>query len=622
MYLEKVNYPEDLKKLDLKKLPILSDEIRKFLINAVSETGGHLSSNLGVVELTVALHYCFNCPKDKIVWDVGHQSYTHKILTGRKNEFSTLRKKDGLSGFPRIGESEYDTFSTGHSSTSIAVALGIAKARDLKRQNYNVLAVIGDGAMTGGLAYEALNNACKSNTKMVIILNDNQMSISPNVGAMSQYLSNLRTTQKYLNAKDDIQHKLNSMPVIGKPIYNFLDKTKNTVKHTIMPNNVFEALGIRYIGPVDGHDITQLVHVFNRIKNLKGPVLIHVMTKKGKGYKPAEINPSVYHGVGKFDKEVGVIQSSVSPKTYSKILGEKLLLMAAYNKKICAITAAMPESTGLGQFAKTYPERFFDVGIAEEYAVTFSSGLAVSGYVPVFAVYSTFLQRAYDQILHDVCLSNLHTVFCIDRAGIVGSDGETHQGIYDISFLLSIPNLVILAPKNGKELEDMFEYAVNKLNCPVAIRYPRGKASEVLNDVNTPIELGKSEIIYEGTDIAIVSFGAMMDVAIDVYSDLKEKGYNPTLINARFAYPMDSECIKSLAKNHRYIYTLEDNILSGGFGEHFTMEIVNSGEKSCSVFNFAFPNAYIEQGSREQLFEKYGMDKEHILEKILKRIED
>ncbi len=621
MYLEKVNYPEDLKKLDLKKLPILSDEIRKFLINAVSETGGHLSSNLGVVELTVALHYCFNCPKDKIVWDVGHQSYTHKILTGRKNEFSTLRKKDGLSGFPRIGESEYDTFSTGHSSTSIAVALGIAKARDLKRQNYNVLAVIGDGAMTGGLAYEALNNACKSNTKMVIILNDNQMSISPNVGAMSQYLSNLRTTQKYLNAKNDIQHKLNSMPVIGKPIYNFLDKTKNTVKHTIMPNNVFEALGIRYIGPVDGHDITQLVHVFNRIKNLKGPVLIHVMTKKGKGYKPAEINPSVYHGVSKFDKEIGVVQNSVSPKTYSKILGEKLLLMAAYNKKICAITAAMPESTGLRQFAKTYPDRFFDVGIAEEYAVTFSSGLAVSGYIPVFAVYSTFLQRAYDQILHDVCLSNLHTVFCIDRAGIVGSDGETHQGIYDISFLLSIPNLVILAPKNGKELEEMFEFAVNKLNCPVAIRYPRGTASEVLNDINTPIELGKSEVIYNGTDIAIIAFGAMMDIAIGVYNDLKAKGYAPTLVNARFAYPMDLDCIKDLVESHKYIFTLEDNILSGGFGEHFTMEVVKTGKKDCSVFNFAFPNAYIEQGSREQLFEKYGMDKEHILEKILQRIE-
>ena len=622
MYLEKVNYPEDLKKLDLKKLPILSDEIRNFLINTVSETGGHLSSNLGVVELTVALHYCFNCPKDKIVWDVGHQSYTHKILTGRKEEFSTLRKMNGLSGFPRISESEYDTFSTGHSSTSIAVALGMAKARDLKHQSYNVLAVIGDGAMTGGLSYEALNNACKSNTNVIIILNDNQMSISPNVGAMSQYLNNLRTTQKYLNAKNDIQNKLNNMPIVGKPIYTFLDKTKNTVKHTIIPNNIFEALGLRYIGPIDGHDITQLVHVFNRIKNLKGPVLVHIMTKKGKGYEPAETNPSVYHGVSKFDKSIGVTTNPVNPKTYSKILGEKLLLMSAYNKKICAITAAMPESTGLGQFAKTYPERFFDVGIAEEYAVTFASGLAISGYIPVFAVYSTFLQRAYDQILHDVCLSNLHTVFCIDRAGIVGSDGETHQGIYDISFLLSIPNLVVLAPKNGNELEDMLEFAINKLDCPVAIRYPRGKASNVLSKIRTPIELGKSELIYEGTDIAIVSYGAMMDVAIQVYNELVTRGYNPTLVNARFAYPLDKDCIKNLADNYRYVFTLEDNILSGGFGEHFVAEVATDSTNNCSVTNFAFPNTYIEQGSREQLFEKYGMNKQHILEKIIQRIDN
>lgn len=621
MYLEKVNYPEDLKKLELKKLPILSEEIRKFLINSVSMTGGHLASNLGVVELTVAMHYCFNCPKDKIVWDVGHQAYTHKILTGRKEDFTTLRKMNGLSGFPRIGESKYDTFSTGHSSTSIAVALGIAKARDLKCQNYNVLAVIGDGAMTGGLAYEALNNACKTNTKMVIILNDNQMSISPNVGAMSQYLNDLRTTQRYLNAKSDIQHKLNSMPVVGKPIYNFLDKTKNTVKNTIMPNNLFEALGIRYIGPVDGHDIEQLVHVFNRVKNLKGPVLVHILTKKGKGYEPAEKNPSIYHGVSKFDKEVGVVQNPVTKKTYSKIFGEKLLLMSTYNKKICAITAAMPESTGLGPFAKTYPERFFDVGIAEEYAVTFAAGLAVSGYVPVFAVYSTFLQRAYDQILHDVCLNNVHTVFCIDRAGIVGSDGETHQGIYDISFLLSIPNLVVLAPKNGVELAEMLEFAIKELDVPVAIRYPRGEASDVFHNINTPIELGKSEVIYKGDDIAIVSFGAMMDVASGVYNKLKSKDYNPTLVNARFAAPMDTELIKELAQTHKYIFTLEDNIASGGFGEHFVSEIAKTEIKDCLVYNFAFPNAYIEQGTREQLFEKYNMDKESVLDKILQRIE-
>lgn len=622
MYLEKVNYPEDLKKLELKKLPILSDEIRKFLINSVSSTGGHLASNLGVVELTVALHYCFSCPKDKIVWDVGHQSYTHKILTGRKSGFSSLRKMDGLSGFPRTEESEYDTFSTGHSSTSIAVGLGMAKARDLKHQNYNVISVIGDGAMTGGLAYEALNNAGKTNTKMIIILNDNQMSISPNVGAMSQYLNNLRTTQKYLDAKSDIQQKLNNMPVLGKPIYNFLDATKNTVKHTIMPNNLFEALGIKYIGPVDGHDLVQLVHVFNRIKNLKGPVLVHVLTKKGKGYEPAEKNPSIYHGVSQFNKDIGVVQSSVKTKTYSKVFGEKLLMMSAYNKKICAITAAMPESTGLGAFAKTYPDRFFDVGIAEEYAVTFASGLAVSGYVPVFAVYSTFLQRAYDQILHDVCLSNLHVVFCIDRAGIVGSDGETHQGIYDVSFLLTIPNLVVLAPKNGKELEQMMEFAINKLNCPVAIRYPRGKASEILRATDTPLELGKSEIVYSGKNVAIVSYGAMMDTAVGVYSALMNRGYEPTLVNGRFASPMDIEQIKELSENHSYIFTLEDNIVSGGFGEHFSSQVSSINNTNCKVYNFAFPNTYIEQGTREQLFEKYGLNKENIVKEILQRVEE
>lgn len=622
MYLEKVNYPEDLKKLELKKLPILSDEIRKFLINSVSSTGGHLASNLGVVELTVALHYCFSCPKDKIVWDVGHQSYTHKILTGRKSGFSSLRKMDGLSGFPRTEESEYDTFSTGHSSTSIAVGLGMAKARDLKHQNYNVISVIGDGAMTGGLAYEALNNAGKTNTKMIIILNDNQMSISPNVGAMSQYLNNLRTTQKYLDAKSDIQQKLNNMPVLGKPIYNFLDATKNTVKHTIMPNNLFEALGIKYIGPVDGHDLVQLVHVFNRIKNLKGPVLVHVLTKKGKGYEPAEKNPSIYHGVSQFNKDIGVVQSSVKTKTYSKVFGEKLLMMSAYNKKICAITAAMPESTGLGAFAKTYPDRFFDVGIAEEYAVTFASGLAVSGYVPVFAVYSTFLQRAYDQILHDVCLSNLHVVFCIDRAGIVGSDGETHQGIYDVSFLLTIPNLVVLAPKNGKELEQMMEFAINKLNCPVAIRYPRGKASEILRATDTPLELGKSEIVYSGKNVAIVSYGAMMDTAVGVYSALMNRGYEPTLVNGRFASPMGIEQIKELSENHSYIFTLEDNIVSGGFGEHFSSQVSSINNTRCKVYNFAFPNTYIEQGTREQLFEKYGLNKENIVKEILQRVEE
>ncbi len=620
MYLEKINSPEDVKKLSLDKLDILAQEIREFLINSISETGGHLASNLGVVDLTIAMHYCFSCPRDKFVWDVGHQSYTHKILTGRRDEFSTLRKLDGLSGFPKTNESRYDAFNTGHSSTSIAAAIGLARARDLMGHSYNVVSVIGDGAMTGGLAYEALNNVGRDHTKLIIILNDNQMSISENVGAMSKYLSELILNQKYMNAKSGLHKKLTNMPIGGQQLYNLLYKSKGTLKNAFMPeNSMFEHLGIKYVGPIDGHDIKRLVNVLNKAKKINKPVLIHIMTKKGKGYEPAEIMPSVYHGVGKFDRKVGVVPN-YNKETYSDIFGRKMIELAANNKKICAITAAMPSGTGLTKFSRMYPKRFFDVGIAEEYAVTFAAGMAKGGFTPVFAVYSTFLQRSYDQIVHDVCIQNLHVVFAIDRAGIVGDDGETHQGIYDISFLSHIPNLVVMAPKNKVEFEAMLELAIDKMNGPVAIRYPRGQASDVMVGAEKPIEIGKPEYIYNGEKIALLSYGAMMDEAVEVYSSLIDKGYNPTLINARFASPIDDDLIKNMAENYKYIFTMEDNIYSGGFGANLAQRLCEYGVKDNVIHNFAFPDMYIEHGNRGLLFDRYGMTAEKMLNVIMDKI--
>ncbi|MGN1319358.1 MAG: 1-deoxy-D-xylulose-5-phosphate synthase, partial [Lachnospirales bacterium] len=518
MYLEKINSPEDLKKLDLKKLAVLSGEIREFLIQSVSKTGGHLASNLGVVELTMALHYCFSCPRDKIVWDVGHQAYTHKILTRRKEAFDTLRKYGGLSGFPNTKESDYDSFNAGHSSTSIAAAMGLAKARDLSGNNYNVVAVLGDGAMTGGMVYEALNNAGRDKTKLLIVLNDNQMSISKNVGAMRNYLNEIITAQKYMDTKSNIQRKLMQTEG-GLKLYGVLNRTKDSLKNFLMPGSMFEQLGIKYVGPIDGHDLPKLIHVINRIKKINRPVLLHIVTKKGMGYEPAEKEPSLYHGVAPFNPETGIVPKEDKVKTYSDVFGEELVKLANYDKKICAITAAMPSGTGLVQFANCFPKRFFDVGIAEEYAVTFAGGLAKGGYVPVFAVYSTFLQRGYDQIIHDVCIQKLHVIFAIDRAGIVGDDGETHQGIYDISYLAHIPNLTVMAPKNEIELREMLRFAIS-FNGPVAIRYPRGVASQILLAKNAEIKLGKAEYVYSGEKIALVSLGSMMDITVNVYYKL------------------------------------------------------------------------------------------------------
>lgn len=612
-YLDKINSPDDLKKLEIKKLDKLAEEIRSFLINSVSKTGGHLASNLGVVELTIALHYCFKCPKDKIVWDVGHQAYAHKILTGRKNEFSTLRKLDGLSGFPQIKESPYDSFTSGHASTSVSAALGMATARDIRGEKFDVVSVIGDGAMTGGLVYEALNNAGRNKTKMLIVLNDNQMSISESVGAISTYLSELRTADKYIDAKTDIKQALDKVPVVGGTIKNLVGKTKESLKYSIIKNGMFEQFGINYIGPVDGHDIKKLIHILNRVKKIDGPVLLHVITRKGKGYKPAETAPSKYHGVGKFDVATGKMLSQSSGDTWSDIFSKTLIRLAKEDKRICGITAAMPSGTGMDAFGKNFPKRTFDVGIAEEHAVTFAAGLAKCGMIPFFAVYSTFLQRSYDQIIHDVCLQNLHVVLAVDRAGIVGDDGCTHQGIYDMTYLGNIPNLTVMAPKNMYELEAMTEFAA-KYNGPIAIRYPRGKASDIFKSVNEPIVYGKSETIYSGEKIALISVGAMADHVAGVYQRLIADGYNPELINARFVSPVDEDMIERIS-GFDYIFTFEDNIISGGFGTAVDSRLVQKGSKAV-VKNFAFPNTYIEHGTRQQLFERYKMDSESLHRQI------
>lgn len=620
--MDKINSPRDLKRLDIKSLDILADEIREYIINNVSETGGHLASNLGVVDLTIAMHYAFNCPKDKFIWDVGHQAYTHKILTGRREQFNTLRKYKGLSGFPKTKESEYDAFDTGHSSTSISVALGMARARDLREENYNIVSVIGDGSMTGGLVYEAMNNVGQSHTKMLIILNDNQMSISQNVGSMSKYLNELRTAQRYQNAKDDVKKTLKNIPVVGQPVYNLLGKTKEGIKYALTTNaNVmFEQLGITYIGPVDGHDIKKLVHLFNKIKKIEQPILLHVVTTKGKGYEFAEKFPSKFHGVGAFNVENGKLKNPARVETYSEVFVKKLVKLAKKDKMLCGITAAMPSGTGIELFGRIYPDRMFDVGIAEEHAVTFAAGMARVGCVPVFAVYSTFLQRAYDQIMHDVCIQNLPVIFAIDRAGIVGDDGETHQGIYDFSFLSHIPNLNVLAPMNKFELERMLEFAVEQKR-PYAIRYPRGKASDILQGVDINIEYGKSNVIYSGKKIALISVGTMMDNVVEVYRLLLKDNYTPELINACFVSPIDEKMLDRLNNEFEYIFTFEDNISTGGYGAMVGAYLAEVGEK-VKFKSFSFPKEFVEHGSKQCLFEKYGLDIDSLYNTVKEFIEN
>ena len=617
MVLEKIQKENDIKKLTPEELELLKDEIRQFLIESISVTGGHLASNLGVVELTMALHLSLNLPEDKIVWDVGHQSYTHKILTGRKAGFENLRKYGGMSGFPKRKESDCDCFDTGHSSTSISAGLGLVKARDLKGEKTTIVSVIGDGSLTGGMAYEALNNAARMKSNFIIVLNDNNMSISENVGGVSKYLNNIRTADKYLDLKEGIYNSLKETR-IGDPIVESIRRAKSSVKQLVIPGMFFEDMGITYLGPVDGHNIPAMLKVFKEAKRVKSAVLVHVITHKGKGFIPAERHPARFHGAEPFDIETGLPLKQKTKSNYTDVFSTVMCKQGDRNDKIVAITAAMPDGTGLKRFHNMYPDRFFDVGIAEEHAVTFAAGLAAGGLQPVVAIYSSFLQRAYDQILHDVCIQNLPVVFAIDRAGLVGSDGETHQGIFDLSFLTSIPNMTVMAPKNGSELSAMLEFALLNFNSPIAIRYPRGQAYDGLEEYNAPIRYGKAEMIIEESDIALVAAGNMLITAQAVREKLKEKGYNITIVNERFIKPVDTDMLDRLSESHRLIVTMEENVLSGGFGE----AVCQYYDDTCNdidVLNIALPDDYVEHGNVDILRRESGVDRDSIIAKVLNR---
>lgn len=614
MVLEKIKQENDIQKLSKAELPILAEEIRNFLIRKISASGGHLASNLGVVELTMALHLAFELPKDKIVWDVGHQSYTHKILTGRQSGFDELRQYGGMSGFPKRKESACDCFDTGHSSTSISAGLGYALARQIKGEDYKVVSVIGDGALTGGMAYEALNNASRIRSNFIIVLNDNNMSISENVGGLSKHLSNLRTAKYYQEIKTGVANSLSRIPIYGEGIVERIRRTKSGIKQLVVPGMLFENMGILYLGPVDGHNLSALVKVLKEASRLQGPVLVHVITKKGKGYPPAERHPARFHGTEPFAIETGLPAKKRIKANYTDIFSTVMRKLGDREKEVVAVTAAMADGTGLKRFHNMFPERFFDVGIAEGHAVTFAAGLAAAGLKPIVAVYSSFLQRAYDQILHDVCIQNLPVVFAIDRAGLVGSDGETHQGIFDISYLSSIPNMTIMAPKNKWELSDMIKYAV-KFPSPIAIRYPRGEAYDGFREFRAPLVYGKSEILYEESDIALVALGSMVKTAKAVRERLREMGYACTLVNARFAKPLDRELLRKLAATHKLLVTMEENVLNGGFGERVT-EYLYACHTKGTTLNIALPDAYVEHGNVEILRRELGIDEASILEKI------
>ena len=615
MVLEKINQINDIKKIEKDELPLLAEEIRQFLIEKISVTGGHLASNLGVVELTMALHLAFQLPEDKMIWDVGHQSYTHKILTGRRDGFDGLRKYGGMSGFPKRKESSCDAFDTGHSSTSISAGLGYARARDLLGENYAVISIIGDGSLTGGMAYEALNNAAQMKTNFIIILNDNEMSISENVGGLSTYLSNLRTADAYTGLKAGLEKSLNRIPVYGSRMVEKIRMTKNGIKQLIIPGMFFEDLGIKYLGPLDGHNIAQMVRVFQEARRVNGAVVIHVKTKKGKGYLPAEKHPARFHGAEPFDIETGLPRVKKRKANYTDVFSTVMCKMGAREPRLAAITAAMPDGTGLKRFRNMYPDRFFDVGIAEEHAVTFAAGMAVAGMIPVVAVYSSFLQRAYDQIIHDVCIQNLHVIFAVDRAGLVGSDGETHQGIFDLSYLSSIPNMCVMAPKNKWELSDMLKFAIRQEG-PVAIRYPRGEAFDGLADFRAPITAGKGEVLYDECGIALLAVGSMVKTALEVRARLRDLGYSCSLINARFVKPMDEELIRRAAGEHDLLVTMEENVRSGGFGDR-VLEYLNDIQAKVPVISVALPDDYVEHGNVEVLKKETCVDADSIVKRIL-----
>ncbi|MCI5494235.1 MAG: 1-deoxy-D-xylulose-5-phosphate synthase [Lachnospiraceae bacterium] len=614
MVLEKIEQENDIKKIEPEEWKLLASEIRQFLIEKISVNGGHLASNLGVVELTMALHLAFDLPKDKIIWDVGHQSYTHKLLTGRREGFDSLRKHGGMSGFPKRSESDCDCFDTGHSSTSISAGLGYAMARDIMQEDYKVVSVIGDGALTGGMAFEALNNASKLTSNFMIVLNDNNMSISENVGGLSSYLSGIRTAQSYQDLKNGITHSLSNIPKYGERIVERIRKTKSGIKQLFIPGMYFENMGITYLGPVDGHDIPALIKIFKEASKVEGAVLVHVLTQKGKGYLPAERHPARFHGTEPFEIETGLPTVRRTKANYTDVFSTVMRKLGDRDEKVVAVTAAMADGTGLKRFHNMFPDRFFDVGIAEEHAVTFAAGLAAAGLKPIFAVYSSFLQRAYDQILHDVCIQKLPVVFAIDRAGLVGSDGETHQGIFDLSYLSIIPNMTIMAPKNKWELSDMIKYAVD-FQAPVAVRYPKGEAYDGLKEYRAPVSYGKSETIHMGHEIALVAVGSMVKTAVAVEEALRQRGYEVTLINARFVKPLDEEMLLQLTENHHLIVTMEENVFRGGFGEAVNDFYQNQGA-SVKVLNIAIPDRYIEHGSIDILKKEAGIDAESVVKAI------
>ena len=614
MIIEMIQKENDIKKLDHTQLKELAEEIRGFLLDKISCTGGHLASNLGVVELTMALHLTLDFPQDKLIWDVGHQSYTHKLLTGRKDGFDDLRKYGGMSGFPKRKESECDAFDTGHSSTSISAGLGYVAARELKGEKYNVVSVIGDGAMTGGMAFEALNNASRLKSNFIIVLNDNNMSISENVGGVSKYLGCLRTAQAYTDLKKGVEDTLKKIPGTGDRIVSRLKKTKSGIKQLFVPGMFFENMGITYLGPVDGTNIKEIRKVLAEAKRVRGPVLVHVRTIKGEGYLPAERHPARFHGTGPFDIDTGVPLYHQEKAHYTDVFSTVMRKMGEREPKVVAITAAMADGTGLKRFKNLFPERFFDVGIAEEHAVTFAAGMAKAGLKPVFAVYSSFLQRAYDQVLHDVCAQNLAVVFAVDRAGLVGKDGATHQGIFDLSYLSSIPNLTVMAPKNKWELSDMIKYAVD-FPTPIAVRYPRGEAYDGLKEYRQPISVGKSEWIYRESEIALVALGSMVKTAEKVHAALREEGIPASLINSRFAKPLDTQMLMEAASKHTLVVTMEENVINGGFGEHIT-RFYNEQGIYVNVLNIAIPDEYVEHGNVDILYHEVGIDADTILKRI------
>lgn len=614
MLLEKIEKANDIKHIPVEQFPQLAEEIRQFLLEHLSKTGGHLASNLGAVELTMALHYVFQLPEDKIIWDVGHQSYTHKILTGRKEGFEQLRMLGGMSGFPKRSESACDAFDTGHSSTSISAGVGYVCARDLQKQDYHVISVIGDGALTGGMAYEALNNASSLKKNFIIILNDNEMSISENVGGISSYLSNMRTAEGYHGLKTGVKNSLNKIPGIGPAAVKQIHKTKDTIKRLVIPGMFFEDMGITYLGPVNGHDCYRMIQVFQEAKKVQGPVLIHVKTEKGRGYDPAVRHPARFHGTSAFDLEHGLPISNLGKANYTDIFSTVMRKFGDREEKVVAVTAAMPDGTGLKRFRNMFPERFFDVGIAEEHAVTFAAGLALGGMIPVVAVYSSFLQRAVDQIIEDVCLQNLHVIFAVDRAGLVGSDGETHQGCFDLTYLSMIPNMTVMAPKNKWELSDMMKFAV-KYDGPIAIRYPRGEAYDGLEEYREPVIKGHSEVIYEGKEIALLAVGSMVKTAVQVREMLLQDKIAPTLVNARFVKPLDKKMLDRLAKEHKILVTMEENVAAGGFGSQVA-DYMRREHPEVKILTIALPDSFIEHGNPEKLKEKAGIDAVSVYKKI------